>query len=83
MGYEVHITRKTNWFEEDGLPISCNEWLQYVLNDPEMRADGYAKAPLPGNSTLQIDHPGIADGQLILVIESAEIWRGSRTLRIE
>jgi hypothetical protein len=60
VGYEVHITRKNNWFGDDGLSISCDEWLQYVLNDPEMRADGYAEAPLPDHSTLRIDHPSIA-----------------------
>ena len=60
MSYKVHITRKSNWFADDGLCISCDKWLQYVLNDPEMRADGYAKVLLPDNSTLRIDHPGIA-----------------------
>jgi hypothetical protein len=42
MGYEVHIIRKSTWFEEDGPIISLKEWLDYVSSDSEMRADGDA-----------------------------------------
>ena len=59
MGYEVHITRKSTWFEEDGPTISLNEWLDYVSSDAEMRADGYAEAQTP-DGVVRIDDPGIA-----------------------
>lgn len=61
MGYEVHITRKVNWFEEDGPTITLQEWLDYVSSDPEMRADGYAEAKAPdGVLLLRTDNEGIA-----------------------
>lgn len=59
MGYEVHITRKTEWFDNDGPAISIEEWLGYVASDPEMRADGYAEVKTP-EGTLRIDDDGIA-----------------------
>ncbi|WP_431661966.1 hypothetical protein [Pantanalinema rosaneae] len=42
------------------MTISLNEWLQYVLSDPEMRTDGYAEAPISDGSTLRIDDSSIA-----------------------
>jgi len=59
VGYEVHITRKAQWFEEDGPIISLKEWLEYVSSDSEMRADGYAEAQTP-DGVLRVDNPGIA-----------------------
>ena len=44
MGYEIHITRKTEWFDEDGPEISLEDWKAYIASDPEMRLDGYAEA---------------------------------------
>ena len=59
MGYEVHITRKANWFDEGGGEIALREWLDYVSSDSEMRADGYAEAQTP-DGVLRIDGEGIA-----------------------
>ena len=59
MGYEVHITRKTAWFEDDGPIISLQEWLEYVSSDSEMRADGYAEAQTP-DGILRLEDAGIA-----------------------
>ena len=42
MGYEVHITRKTNWFDEEGPRISEDEWRAYVDSDSEMVMSGVA-----------------------------------------
>jgi membrane protease YdiL (CAAX protease family) len=48
MGYDVHITRKANWFDEEAdAAITLQEWKEYVAADPEMRLDDYAEAPLP------------------------------------
>ena len=30
MGYEIHITRKTEWFDEDGPEISLEDWKAYI-----------------------------------------------------
>jgi hypothetical protein len=54
MGYNIHITRKSNWFDEQGDEISLTEWLAYVDSDPEMRLDGHAEANLDGGSVFRI-----------------------------
>jgi len=59
MGYEVHITRKENWFDE-GPEISLVEWLDLVGADPEMRNDGYAEAIVGGGSVLRVDDPSMS-----------------------
>ncbi len=60
MGYDVHITRKDNWCDEDGPAISLDEWLAYVDGDPEMRLDGFAEATLPDGAVLRVECPGIS-----------------------
>lgn len=60
MGYEIHITRKEYWADENGTPITLEEWLAYVETDPEMRSDGYAEAKSPDGSVIRVDNPGIA-----------------------
>ena len=39
MGYDVHITRKEDWSDEQGPSISREEWLGYVETDKSMRLD--------------------------------------------
>ncbi|HWY77064.1 MAG TPA: hypothetical protein VN281_15680 [Verrucomicrobiae bacterium] len=39
MGYDVHITRKKLWWNEDGPVITAEEWLRYVASDPQLRLD--------------------------------------------
>ena len=60
MGYDIHITRKENWFDEDGSDISSSEWLSYVESDAEMRLDGYAEANLKDGSVLRAEDPSMA-----------------------
>jgi len=38
MGYDFHITRRDNWYDE-GAEISADEWLKYVESDPELTID--------------------------------------------
>jgi hypothetical protein len=59
MGYEVHITRKENWFD-DGPEISLAEWLDVVRADPEMRNDGFAEASVGGGSVLRVEDPSMS-----------------------
>jgi len=35
VGYDLHITRRKNWWET-GRDISAREWLAYLENDPEL-----------------------------------------------
>ena len=60
MGYDVHITRKENWFDEEGDAVSLAEWLAYIEGDLELRLDGYAEAELKNGSILRTDDPSMA-----------------------
>ena len=59
MGYEVHITRRSDWSDEDGPGISLEEWLQFVRGDPEMRLDGYAEAQHSEGGILRVEDPSL------------------------
>jgi hypothetical protein len=59
MGYEVHITRKENWFDE-GPEISLADWLDVVRADPEMQNDGYAEATVGEGSVLRVEDPSMS-----------------------
>lgn len=39
MGYDLHITRKEDWSDEDGPTISEAEWRRVIEEDPELRLD--------------------------------------------
>lgn len=60
MGYEVHITRKTDWFDKDGPIISLEDWKAYVSSDPDMRLDGYAEATTRNGEVLRVEDEGLA-----------------------
>ncbi|MFC5666332.1 hypothetical protein ACFP3U_25610 [Kitasatospora misakiensis] len=34
MGYDVHITRRENWWDEEGQDISAAEWDAVIAADP-------------------------------------------------
>lgn len=36
MGYDLHITRAEHWANNDENPISAQEWLELVKEDPEL-----------------------------------------------
>lgn len=38
-GYDLHITRKKHWADENGASISLVEWYSYVRLDKEVRHD--------------------------------------------
>jgi len=37
MGYDVHITRRDDWWEEGGPEISRAEWFHYINNDTSLQ----------------------------------------------
>jgi len=39
MGYDLHITRKQDWCDEEGPIISLEDWLKYVATDIEIERD--------------------------------------------
>jgi hypothetical protein len=60
MGYDVHITRKDEWFDEGGSQIDLKEWLAYIDSDAEMRLDGYAEAKAGSGDILRIESEGLS-----------------------
>jgi hypothetical protein len=49
MGYNLYITRKENWFDEDDSNcISLAEWTKYLKDDSEMHLDNFAEATTNG-----------------------------------
>lgn len=58
MGYDIHITRKEEWSDEEGVEISLDEWRQYINSDYEMRLDGFAETELP-DGALRVENEGI------------------------
>jgi hypothetical protein len=66
MGYDLHITRRTNW-SHNGDDISLEEWLEIIKNDPELKLDtanGPYFALWSGKSTLQDPWLDWFDGQI-------------------
>lgn len=59
MGYDVHITRKANWFDREP-KISLDEWLALVASDEEMRLDGYAEARVGSDASIRVESDGLA-----------------------
>jgi hypothetical protein len=39
VGYDLHITRRADWADDGGPPITEEEWLRLVEADPELRLD--------------------------------------------
>lgn len=60
MGYDVHITRKADWFEDEGADISLQEWLDIVESDEEFRLDGFAETPTASGKPLRVESDGLA-----------------------
>lgn len=59
MGYDLHITRKADWFDEEGDEITLEEWSQFVNSSPDMRLDGCAEVETP-NGTLKVESEGLS-----------------------
>ena len=59
MGYDVHITRATDWTDAESAPITLDEWLAIVHADPDMRLDGFAEVSTPSGA-LRYKNDGLA-----------------------
>ena len=60
MGYDVHITRKPHWWDENGPEIRLDEWIAVVRADRDMRLDGYAETRVGGGGVLRIENEGLS-----------------------
>ena len=78
MGYELHITRQKDLFDEDDARrISIDEWKEYVDADPDMRLDNYSEI-ITADKVLRLESDGLSvwtkysgDG-----IEGGHAWFG-------
>lgn len=53
MGYDVHITRREHWADDEGPAISMEEWRRYVESDADVQPD-----PQNGDEDfLFVNHP--------------------------
>lgn len=63
MGYNLHITRKENWYDkQEPKDITLEEWKDYIKSDSEMRMDNFAETTTTDgtNQTLRTEREGIA-----------------------
>lgn len=61
MGYDLHITRKENWFDEEDLnKIKLTEWTDYIKSDNEMRLDNQANTTTEKGDELTYENNGLA-----------------------
>ncbi len=60
MGYEVHITRKEHWSDEDGPELTLDEWESTVQSDPELELREAAEAVTPTGEIVRIETPGLS-----------------------
>jgi hypothetical protein len=59
MGYDVHITRKENWFDDE-TGISLTEWKEYIDSDEELRLDNVAEAKTEQGAVIRVESEGLA-----------------------
>jgi hypothetical protein len=64
MGYDLHITRKENWSDDDGAPITPDAWLAVLDADPEL-----SRATDAGDDTLA----GAWNGRTLFWFDDGEI----------
>ena len=62
MGYDLHITRKDDWSDEEDLrDIPLEEWLAYIALDPELAISDRFRIRDPDNEGGSIVAPGFCD----------------------
>lgn len=60
VGYDVHITRRDDWWDKEGVAISAGEWNAIVAADPAMETVGRADAATLQGEAIRYDSPGLA-----------------------
>jgi hypothetical protein len=60
MGYDLHITRKEFWSDDEGPKIPLAEWESYVWSDPQIASDP--------------ENPGIKNYLFIYGEKSCPLW---------
>ncbi|WP_146067858.1 hypothetical protein [Streptomyces sp. Ru72] len=80
MGYDVHITRRTPWWEDEGEQITTQEWAAVVAADPELEMVQVARvSPRGQDAVLEYRHEWLA--QMVTTQNgtlTAPGWTGER-----
>lgn len=74
MGYDLHITRASDFSDSASDPIALQEWLEYVASDPELRVTGAAEVAAPDGSVLRYENEGLAVWTAPGKHQDATIW---------
>ena len=73
MGYDLHITRRENWFDEEGPLITAAEFEIAVDNDPDL-----ALVPVPDGWLGARDPVAQLAADAVPLQESGLCWRAGR-----
>lgn len=73
MGYDLHITRRENWFDEEGPPITATEFETAVDHDPDLDL-----VPVPAGRLSDRDPVAQLVVDAVLLLESGLHWRAGR-----
>ncbi|QXE38703.1 hypothetical protein KQY30_35275 [Streptomyces sp. GMY02] len=60
MGYDVHVTRRTPWWEEEGELITTQEWAAVVAADADLEMVRVAQASPHGQDGMEYRHEWLA-----------------------
>jgi hypothetical protein len=61
MGYNLYITRRENWFDDDEPnSISLTEWADYLKVDNEIRSDNFAEATTQNGEHVRVETQGMS-----------------------
>ena len=84
MGYDVHITRREDWSDQDGPSITRAEWFHVISRDPSLRLarnviiennDGQQISLHEDTLTVWMDWPDRAEGRA-----EALFWHSAGTV---
>jgi hypothetical protein len=60
MGYDLHITRASQWSDSANSPVLLQEWLAYVEIDPALQLTNNATVRSPDGHVISYDSEGLA-----------------------
>ena len=61
MGYDLHIHRKKEWSDGEGIDIALEEWQSLCASDPSLVIIGKAEARTPSGSSITYKSEGLAE----------------------
>jgi hypothetical protein len=61
MGYDLQISRKNNWADDEESHITLGEWLDYIKGDNELKLTNGYETKIPGLATPWIESPGFCE----------------------